>query len=102
MILRFLLTLHDSGRAELAPPGRELAAWVRRAGTEADETRRLGRMLEQWHGVAVLELPGPALAYHPEAALGGALLLQPPPPDASGSRLSAVTGDSSLWGKRGL
>ena len=37
--------------------------------------RRLGRMLEQWHGAAVLELPGPALAYHPEAALGGALLL---------------------------
>lgn len=75
MILRFLQTLHDSGRAELAPPGRELAAWVRRAGTEAGEARQLGRILEQWHGAAVLELPGPALAYHSDAALGGALLL---------------------------
>lgn len=75
MILRFLQTLHDSGRAELAPPGRELARCVRQAGAEAGEARQLDRMLAQWHRAAVPDLPGPALAYHPEAALGGALLL---------------------------
>ena len=75
VLLRFLQTLHDSGRAELAPEGRDLAACVREAGNGSSEMQRVLRLLEGWHGDAVLDLPGPALAFHPAAALQGAILL---------------------------
>lgn len=75
MIVRFLSSLHDTACAELAPPERDLAACVRKAGSEAGEAQTIRRMLEQWHRLAVLDLPGPALPYHPEAALRAALLL---------------------------
>lgn len=32
-------------------------------------------MLEQWHADAVMDLPGPPLAFHPQAAVWGAILL---------------------------
>ncbi len=75
VLLRFLQTLHDSGRAELAPEDRDLAKTLRNAGKDAEEARKIGRMLESWHEEAVLDLPGLALDFHPEAAFWGAVLL---------------------------
>jgi hypothetical protein len=75
VLLRFLQTLHDSGMAEIAPPERDLAACLRKAGGDSGEARQLDRLLEGWHGEALLDLPGHALDHHPEAALWGALLL---------------------------
>jgi MoxR-vWA-beta-propeller ternary system domain bpX4 len=72
---RFLQSLHDSGRAELAPGSRDLAAALRAAGKDPGELRKIENMLENWHADAVMDLPGPALAFHPEAAVWGAILL---------------------------
>lgn len=72
---RFLQTLHDSGRAELAPESRDLAACVWAAGEDSNEMQRILRLLERWHGDAVLDLPGPVLAFHPAAALQGSIIL---------------------------
>ncbi|MES2924613.1 MAG: hypothetical protein V4819_23875 [Verrucomicrobiota bacterium] len=75
MLPRFLQTLHDSGRAELAPGSDDLAAAVRLAGKDPDELRKIGRMLKDWHADAVMDLPGPALEFHPKSAVWGAILL---------------------------
>jgi hypothetical protein len=75
VLLRFLQTLGDSGLAEIAPPERDLAACLRKAGGDPAESRQVGRLLEDWHGEALLDLPGPPLAFHPDAARWAALLL---------------------------
>lgn len=75
LLQRFLHSLHDSGRAELAPEGRDLYSAVRNAGQQADERRKIGEILEDWHAEAVMDLPGPPLAFHAEASLWGAVLL---------------------------
>ena len=73
MLIRFLHTLHDHGRAELAAGGGNLAAAVDAA--TSDEPAAVTRLLESWHGEAVLDLPGAPLAFHPVAAHWGARLL---------------------------
>ena len=75
VLSRFLKSLHDSGRAELAPESRDLTADLRAAGKDPGELRKLRRMMEDWHEDAVLDLPGPPLAFHPQAAVWGAILL---------------------------
>jgi hypothetical protein len=75
VLLHFLQTLHDGGIAELAPDGRDVAACVGNAGSDPDEARKIRRILNQWHGEAVMDLPGAALEFHPEAAVWGATLL---------------------------
>lgn len=72
---RFLQTLHDSGRGELAPASRDLTVALRAAGKDPGELREIGRMLGDWHADAVMDLPGPPLAFHPQAAVWGAVLL---------------------------
>lgn len=48
---------------------------MKAAGQEETERRQIARMLESWHADAVLDLPGPPLPFHPQAAWWGALLL---------------------------
>lgn len=73
MLIRFLHTLHDHGRAELAAGGGNLAAAVDAAAS--NDSAAVARLLESWHGEAVLDLPGAPLAFHPVAAQWGARLL---------------------------
>jgi hypothetical protein len=75
VLLRFLQSLHDSGRAELAPPGREWSKVVTAAGNDAGEKQRCIQLLGAWHQEAVLDLPGPPLPFHPAAAWWGAVML---------------------------
>lgn len=75
MLLRFLQSLHDHGRAELAPGGRDLAAAVDAATADPATRPAVTRLLESWHRDAVPDLPGAPLAFHPAAAGRGAHLL---------------------------
>ncbi len=75
MLLRFLQTLHDSGRAELDYEENDLETNVRRAGTDPSDVRKILQCLQSWHAVAAMDLPGPPLAFHPDAALWGAIHL---------------------------
>lgn len=75
MLLHFLQSLHDSGRAELVPPGREWTKVVMAAANDAAEKRRGIQLLAAWHQEAVLDLPGPPLPFHPDAAWWGAVML---------------------------
>jgi len=72
---RFLQTLHDCGRAELAHPDHDLIATLKTAGKSPREFSTIRRMLDGWHAEAVMDLPGPALEFHEEAAVWGAILL---------------------------
>lgn len=75
VLLRFLQTLHDSGRAELGQPDHNLLDSMRRAGTQPEEARKVRGILESWHAEAVLDLPGAPIDFHQEAAHWGAILL---------------------------
>lgn len=75
VLLRFLQSLHDHGRAELAPGGRDLAAAVDAATADPATGPAVNRLLESWHRDAVPDLPGAPLAFHPAAAQWGAHLL---------------------------
>lgn len=74
MLSRFLQTLADDGRAELPWPGKDVEAFVARAGTEESDRRKTDRLLATWHQATVLDLPGPPLSYHPRAAMWGAMM----------------------------
>jgi len=50
-------------------------AYVKSAGADLEERRKVGRMLGDWHSDAVLDLPGPELGFHAEAAVWGGILL---------------------------
>ncbi|HEY1122685.1 MAG TPA: hypothetical protein VGE67_13825, partial [Haloferula sp.] len=75
MLLQFLQTLHDSGRAVLEPPGREWLKVATDATNDAGERKRALRLLAEWHEEAVLDLPGPSLPFHPAAAWWGAVMI---------------------------
>ncbi len=75
MILRFLSSLKESGRAELAMPGSEILTTIRACGRDPGELAALDRMLRDWHELALQDLPGPPLDYHGDAAIWGALRL---------------------------
>lgn len=70
----FLQTLARDGRARLPWPSEDVEALVARVGKDESDRKQAGRILESWHHDAVLDLPGPPLAYHPRAALWGALM----------------------------
>lgn len=74
VLTRFLHSLHVQGRAELAAGSLDLQTAIDVA-TDGKTERAALRLLEQWHESAVLDLPGPALAFHPHAAQWGAHLL---------------------------
>jgi hypothetical protein len=75
VLLHFLQSLHDSGRAELVPTGREWSKVVTAAGNDAGERQHGVQLLAAWHQDAVLDLPGPPLPFHPAAAWWGAAML---------------------------
>ena len=75
MLIRFLHTLRDHGRAELAAGGGDLTAAVDAATADDSAMPAVTRLLESWHGEAVLDLPGSPLVFHPPAARWGARLL---------------------------
>ena len=51
-----------------------MEAFVRNAGKDEADRRDAGKLLAGWHREAVLDLPGAPLAFHPRAALWGALM----------------------------
>jgi hypothetical protein len=75
VLLRFLQTLQNPGRAELTPTGRDWVAVIKEAEQDETERRRSTRLLESWHAEAVLDLPGPPLPFHLPAAWWGAVML---------------------------
>ncbi|WP_338289546.1 hypothetical protein [Luteolibacter sp. LG18] len=75
MILRFLTSLHETGRAELAFPGRVPVEMIRLAGSDPEERKAIHRLLHGWYEEAVRDLPGPPLAYHAAGAEWGAIRL---------------------------
>lgn len=74
VLTRFLHSLHDHGRAELAAGSLDLSTAIDVA-TDGKTERAALRLMEEWHDRAVLDLPGHALAFHPLAAQWGAHLL---------------------------
>lgn len=75
MLLRFLCSLRENGRAELVPGEGKLEDQVRNAGSDAVEREQVDRVLREWYADAVMEFPGVAPSYHQEAAHWGAILL---------------------------
>lgn len=75
VLLQFLQSLHDSGRAVLEPPDREWLKVVVAAASDAGERKRTIQLLATWHEEAVLDLPGALLPFHPAAAWWGAVML---------------------------
>jgi len=55
--------------------GRKFVEEMRAAGQDQAEVVQVDRLLRGWHGSALLDLPGPSLPYHEEAAKWGALRL---------------------------
>lgn len=70
----FLQTLARDGRARLPWPGQDVESLIEKAGKNESEQRQASDILKTWHEEAVLDLPGPPLAYHPRAAIWGALM----------------------------
>lgn len=75
LILRFLSTLRETGRAELASPGRVPVEMIRLAGSDPEERKSIHRLLHGWHEEALRDLPGPPLPYHAAGAEWGAVRL---------------------------
>jgi hypothetical protein len=75
VLLRFLQSIHDRGRAELGQPDHDPLEALWRAGKEPEEARSVQRMLGTSHAQAVLDFPGSGIEFHPEAAIWGAILL---------------------------
>lgn len=75
VIIRFLHSLHDHGRGELAAGGVDLAASVDAETSDEATKSTVTRLLESWHRNAVLDLAGPPLPFHPAAARWGANVL---------------------------
>ncbi|MGC4014502.1 MAG: hypothetical protein QM755_08315 [Luteolibacter sp.] len=75
MILRFLTSLQETGRAELASPGRVPVEMIRLAGSDPEERKAIHRLLHGWHQEAIRDLPGPPLPYHAPGAEWGAVRL---------------------------
>ena len=75
VIIRFLHSLHDHGRGELAAGSVDLAASVGAETSDEATQSTVMRLLESWHRNAVLDLAGPPLPFHTAAARWGAYLL---------------------------
>ncbi len=75
VIIRFLHSLHDHGRGELAAGGVDLAAALDAETIDEATQTTVTCLLESWHRNAVLDLAGPPLLFHLAAARWGANLL---------------------------
>lgn len=74
MILRFLQSLKESGRAELVPDKGDLSKQIMAAG-RGGERPELEALLKAWYHEASLRVPGKAPEFHAEAACWGAMML---------------------------
>lgn len=75
MLLRFLHTLHHTGRAELETTEREALAYLQTIREPGRHLQDVEKIMAEWHAAAALDCPGKAPAFHTAAAIWGAILL---------------------------